>query len=126
MKVFILDDVEERIIVLSDLLRIMDPIIITASTRDEAIEVLSNDSFDVIFLDHDLGHDVYVDSNDYNTGWWVAKYIADNDIKCDQIIIHTLNYSGAQNMLGVLPEAVHIPFTFLIDSLRKLYAGEIH
>lgn len=128
MKVFILDDTEERQATLTVLLRAIlgNPTIFAARSRGEAEEILSHEKeFGLMFLDHDLGGRVYVDSKDYNTGWWVAKYISENGIKSDQIIVHTLNYSGAQNMLSVLPEADYIPFISLVERLKS-YAGEIH
>ena len=51
---------------------------------------------------NDEGEEVYVDSSEYNTGFWVAKYIADNKVGYEQIILHTLNFSGAVLMLNLL------------------------
>lgn len=121
MNIFILDDDDNRQQTLVSLLKDLldEPNIFCAYSRDEAIKILENNkSFDMIFLDHDLGGRVYVDSSEYNTGWWVAKYIADNNIQCPQIILHTLNYAGAKNMLGLLKDAVYVPFTNLVKILN--------
>ena len=96
-----------------------------AYSQKEAIEIIKKEKrFDIIFLDHDLGGKIYVNSQEDNTGWWVAKYISENNIKCPQIIVHTMNYAGAKNMLGLLKSAKHIPFMLLIDKFKL--AGEIH
>jgi len=121
MKIFILDDMVERQNTLLRLLKdvINESVIFVADSRDTAIEILKNENdFDIMFLDHDLGGKVYVDSLDPNTGWWVAKYIADNNIRSKQIIIHTLNYAGAKMMLYDLPGAKHIPFPTLVNILK--------
>ena len=91
-------------------------IFITA-TAHGAIEILEKESnFDYIFLDHDLGGQAYVESGP-GTGWFVAEYMAENEVKCDHIIVHTLNYPGAQNMLALLPTARHIPYNLLVRVL---------
>jgi len=123
MKIFILDDSKERQQVLQPILReLLDgPTFFIAYSRNEAIEILENENdFDFIFLDHDLGGRVYVDSQEEDTGFWVAKYIADNDIRSKHIIIHTLNTHGAKNMLTILPQATYVPFIFLIERLKVL------
>lgn len=122
MKIFILDDSRLR---QNNLFRLLNkkfdgPKIFQAYSRDEAIEMLEkHQRFDIIFLDHDLGGEVYVNSSEYNTGFWVAKYIADNKIGYGQIILHTLNFSGAVIMLNLLKNAKHIPYTILVKVLDE-------
>lgn len=72
--------------------------------------------FDTIFLDHDLigrktGHDV-------------AKFIRKFAIQ-GQIIIHSLNSVGAQNIQNVLPGSIRIPFYTLKNSRTFLTKGTI-
>lgn len=71
--------------------------------------------FDMIFLDHDLEGQVYVNSDHENTGYQVAKYIADKNIET-QVIIHTMNYSGAGRMLSVLPNSKWVAFNQLLEA----------
>jgi len=76
--------------------------------------------FDLIFLDHDLGGDVYVDSEEKNTGNQFAKWLCQSkSLKDTPIIIHSLNYYGVQNMKRFLPKALEIPFPILMDDLQK-------
>lgn len=75
----------------------------------EALQLLG--PFDALFLDHDLDDKIFVNSNEENTGYQLAKWISENDdIKFDEIIIHSLNPVGAQNIKAVLPEAKVVPF----------------
>lgn len=80
-------------------------------TADECIKQLQkNGPWDVCFLDHDLGGQTFVHSG-VGTGYEVASWIAANPKKCPRnVIVHSFNPSGAQNMLHVLPpQSRYIP-----------------
>lgn len=68
-------------------------------TARACIELLETEKFDVVFLDHDLGGEVYVDRNNTNTGSevvrWLKLHIEDLD-PC--FIIHSHNTDEAMNM----------------------------
>ncbi len=86
-------------------------------TAKKAISALGKSSFDVIFLDHDLGGMAYVDSNEENTGYQVAKFIEENNLKFERIIIHTMNIKAADLMEAALKNQgpiSRIPFIFMI------------
>ena len=120
MKILVLDDMEERQKWFADKLPkyVDNPEIFVAKDVDEAIKCFQEiNEFDIMFLDHDLGGRIYVDSNDPNTGYQVAKYMVENGIKGKEIIIHTLNYAGAQNMMALLPDAKYVPFTSLYSRM---------
>ena len=101
-----------------------DILFITKDTK-KAIEWLKEESFELIFLDHDLGDEVYVDSGE-GTGHEVAEYIADNKLTSDLIVIHTCNPIGAVNMSRTLSDykLMIIPFPRLIqidiDDIRRI------
>lgn len=78
-----------------------------------AIELLKNNDYDLIFLDHDLEGKHYVPSSYFNTGYTVAKYLSANPQINAKIIIHSSNYKGVAKMRSVLPNARHISFIFL-------------
>ena len=81
-----------------------------ATTANEAIEILKKGiDFDLISLDHDLGGEVFCSSELENSGYRVAQFLSDKEIKGD-IVIHSWNPVGAKNMLNILPKAVYIPF----------------
>jgi hypothetical protein len=62
--------------------------------------------FDAVFLDHDLGGEVYVESGgDKPTGYDVATWLLFNSERCPNIvIIHSFNKTGALKMKALLDE----------------------
>jgi CheY-like chemotaxis protein len=92
----------------------------------EAIEWLAAHDYDVILLDHDLIEEHYFsdEPDDERTGYAVALWLAAHpDQHRDAlIVIHSLNYSGAQRMLDALRDAgrdaEHVPFHYLQSELR--------
>ena len=114
MKILVLEDMETRINYFKQHLEGNNLTIV--STAKDAIDILDKDlEWDYLFLDHDLGNKVFVDINMENTGSTVAKFLSDKNITAN-IIIHSWNPVGAQNMLYYLPKAKYIP----IGSTGKL------
>ena len=94
---------------------------LTMATNAKAgISYVKDRKFDLIFLDHDLGHRVFVDSNDENTGYQVAKAIVISEFNnTTPVVIHSWNPTGAENMRTILTNSIYIPFgTFKIDSFK--------
>ena len=87
-----------------------------ATSSDQAIEILENENFDLICLDHDLGGGAY-EPSDENSGYGVAKHMEANKIP-GEVIIHSLNPVGAANINSALPHAVRIPFISLFEDGR--------
>lgn len=73
----------------------------------EAFELLG--PFDILLLDHDLDGLIFVPSDNKNTGYQFARFLAQKDVK-SQIIIHSMNPIGAKNMKALLPQADVLPF----------------
>lgn len=68
--------------------------ITVARTYDEAIQYI-DDSYDIISLDHDLGED--------KTGYDIAKYIVENNIKIARgFKVHSANPVGKFNIEQLL------------------------
>jgi len=92
----------------------------------EAMEWLAARDYDVILLDHDLADEHYFsdEPDDERTGYAVAVWLANHpDRHRDAlIVIHSLNYAGAQRMLDALRDAgrdaEHVPFHYLQTGLR--------
>ena len=65
-------------------------------------------TWDIIFLDHDLGVEDQMCiphvTNRFPTGSDVARYMVENNIKAKKIIIHSYNYEGARNMMGIFKD----------------------
>ena len=87
----------------------------------EAVRWLTEQQYALIFLDHDLAEEHYYSEtpDDAMTGYAIAAWLAQHpDQQTEaQIIIHSLNYVGAQRMLDVLldagRDAQHVPFPYL-------------
>lgn len=114
MRIFILDDSEERLRIFRS--KLIGHAVITAKTVSEAISALDRDGpFKYIFLDHDLGGQAMVPSGP-GTGYEVAQWLSqhpEKTINCD-IIIHSFNPDGAKNMASFLPTARIVPGAWLL------------
>jgi len=109
MRVLVVEDNENRIKWFQGKLAEFD----IARTAEEGVKFIRENVYNLIFLDHDLGDRIFVDSEDPNTGFQVAKIIAETDNKEAEIIIHTMNPGGAIRIQSLLPKATYVPFCFL-------------
>ena len=100
MRIFILEDDPERIVWFKANLD-TDNLDIT-DLAEKGMELLHENKYDIVFLDHDLGGEVFVDSNMFNTGHTVAKMIHETKNKVTPVVIHSWNSNGAQNMKWAL------------------------
>jgi response regulator of citrate/malate metabolism len=123
MKVFILEDDPNRMKTLRGVL--ISHEIVWSDTVDKAKELFDKEKpFDLILLDHDLGGEIFVDSELPNTGFQFVKFLAENKeaINNAQIILHTMNRPGAERMHHHLKDngilGFMIPFPILLQSLR--------
>jgi hypothetical protein len=101
-----------------------------ASDPPRAIELLSENRYDVIFLDHDLlPEHYYADGpDDERTGYAVANWLASRpDLQAaSSIVVHTRNADGALRMVELLRnsgrQAEHVPFHMLLPKIKH-YRG---
>ena len=101
-----------------------------AETVDEAKELLKENRYDAIFLDHDLLPEHY-ESNDHGdfarTGYAVAEWLNENrDInRAATIIVHTRNADGAIKMVEKLRETgrqvEYVPFPLLDIKIKNYW-----
>ena len=78
----------------------------------EVIALLGAENWDALFLDHDLGGEVMVESGP-GTGYEVACWLEQNsDRKPEQIVIHSANPVGRLKMKAALPDALVCPFAW--------------
>lgn len=101
--------------------------VITTEAAECIYELLrQRDTWDFVFLDHDLGGNIFVDSNLANTGAEVARWIAKHLPKINMIIIHSYNSPGAAVMTRTLREAgyqtEYLPFGK--ETLTRAYQYE--
>lgn len=98
---------------------------ITCDVR-EAVAWLAERDYSVILLDHDLAEEHYLSNepDDERTGYAVALWLALHPAsqRGATVIVHSLNYPGAQRMVETLRaagrDAEHVPFHYLQWGLR--------
>ena len=96
-----------------------------------AVELLSANHYDLIFLDHDLLPEHYYAEgfDDERSGYAVARWLADTPARlaAATIIVHTRNADGALRMVELLRrtgrQAVHVPFHMLAPKIKQLRRG---
>ena len=110
---FLLEDSEARI----EWFRERLPSITVRSNASEAIEALAAGSYDVLFLDHDLGLlDSAGATGPEGSGKQVARYLSGTGYLGYLVVIHSWNVVGAAAMKDILKGAAAIPFgQFEID-----------
>jgi len=113
MLILILEDDNNRIARFMKELSFIGHELHFAETTSSAKKYLSENVYDVIFLDHDLGGEMMVDSDKPNTGYQVAKAIVGTANEDAYIVIHSMNPAGSNNMAAILPKAIVAPFTIL-------------
>lgn len=92
----------------------------------DAIGCLQSNEYDLIFLDHDLGGEAFVNEAHKNTGSEVARFLAASKANINaSYVIHSLNSAGADYMFNALINAGYqfvfkTPFTRLISERSEL------
>ena len=93
-----------------------------------AVELLSKNYYDLIFLDHDLLPEHYYaeEFDDERSGYAVARWLAETPARhaASSIIVHTRNADGALRMVELLRavgrQAEHVPFPMLAPKIKQL------
>jgi len=93
-----------------------------------AVELLSGNHYDLIFLDHDLLPEHYYaeEFDDERSGYAVARWLAESPARhaAASIIVHTRNADGALRMVELLRavgrQAEHVPFPLLAPKIKQL------
>ena len=123
MNVLFLDDNPNR----TKSFRSQVPYAKCVQTSQQCIEQLERQKWDVVFLDHDLGDETYVDSSREDCGMEVVRWVAQNYPKINEFVIHSHNGPASQEMslklrdagyhTTILPFAM-FPQTNLYQSLK--------
>lgn len=119
MRIFILEDNSDRMMKFRR--ELMGHTIDHAETVEQGTSMVANNIYDLLFLDHDLGGEVMVDSLKNNTGYRLAEFIASfTPNKNTPCVVHSCNPGGAANIVNILMRAIPIPFPHLhIPSVIK-------
>jgi len=125
MRILILEDNQER--VRQFMKKFIGAVVLCTEDADECIEFLKVRDWDILFLDHDLGGEVYVRSfGDKKTGYTVAKWLSENmDRIPKHVFIHSLNGPGAWNIQSRLPDSILTPFAWLPE-VKPTFKKEEH
>ncbi|HVG31003.1 MAG TPA: cyclic-phosphate processing receiver domain-containing protein [Pyrinomonadaceae bacterium] len=95
----------------------------------EAVELLSSNTYDAIFLDHDLLPEHYhsEEYDDERTGYAVAAWLAGRpgSQAGATVIVHTRNADGALRMVELMRGAglqvEHVPFPYLSPKIKNYW-----
>lgn len=93
----------------------IDKLIIVTIAKDAIEELNKTKEFNLIMLDHDLDGKVYTNSENFNNGYQVCKFIKENNIKYGLCIIHTLNEYAAPKMLDMLKDTGQVIYKPCVD-----------
>ncbi|MGH9969419.1 MAG: cyclic-phosphate processing receiver domain-containing protein [Pyrinomonadaceae bacterium] len=127
IRVFLLDDDKRRHQWFA--LRFKGDFIDMAHNVIQAQQLLSTNSYDAIFLDHDLHPEHYnsEDRDDERTGYAIASWLAANpDVqRAATILVHTRNADGAMRMVEEMRSAgrsaEYVPFPYLAERIRHYW-----
>ena len=98
----------------------------------DAQRMLSESSYDAIFLDHDLHPEHYnsESTDDERTGYEVALWLSSNpELQgASTIVVHTRNADGAMRMVEELRRtgrnADYVPFPLLAERIKHYYSAK--
>ncbi|HUE82813.1 MAG TPA: cyclic-phosphate processing receiver domain-containing protein [Pyrinomonadaceae bacterium] len=127
IRVFLLDDDTRRHEWFA--LRFKGDLVHMAQNVEQAQELLSANSYDAIFLDHDLLPEHYRSSepDDERTGFAIASWLAARPElqRASTILVHTRNADGAMRMVEELRRAGRVaefvPFPLLGERIRNYW-----
>jgi len=100
MKIFVLEDNPDRMSFFSSICLKHD--LVMTNNVVMARNILEHQKFDYMFLDHDLGGEVYVSSSEPNTGNYMCKHMPETLNADVPVLIHSWNCDGAKNMKDTL------------------------
>ena len=110
MLILFLDDSERRVQVATDFFegkQFEGVILCVAMNAHVAIEYLrlAEEPWDLVMLDHDLGEQVYQNSDEENCGMEVVRYIERTRPEVKKIVVHSWNVPAGREMQIRLQQA---------------------
>ena len=128
IRIFLLDDDMRRHLWFTK--RFPDDTLHIAEEVARGLELLQENVYDAIFLDHDLLPKHYKHQSardDKNTGFAVARFLAERPElqRASTIIVHTRNSDGAMRMVDELRnagrQAEYVPYPMLEHKIRHYW-----
>lgn len=95
------------------------PYATTVTTAEACIEALKRHPWDVVWLDHDLGGEVYRNPKDKNCGMEVVRWLTEYITSVGQIVVHTLNHPAGIRMVDTLVDHGYNVFRLTFLELDK-------
>jgi len=128
IRVFLLDDDKRRHRWFNT--RFKGDFVDVADNVEQAQKLLAVNSYDAIFLDHDLHPEHYKNQShdDERTGYAIAAWLADNPQlqRASTILVHTRNADGAIRMVEKLRQsgrnADYVPFPMLEERIKRYWS----
>lgn len=124
MKILVLEDNIERIKQFRDSFKNLTDVeqVVYCDNAQNCIELLKKEKYSLIFLDHDLGGDAFVDIQNKNTGSEVARWIEQNPLEVgQQVVIHSSNPIGAQYMKNLIKNSICIQYVWMDEIFIKTF-----
>jgi hypothetical protein len=100
MRILIIDDAKERHDGLNAEYNEPGTVRDQAYNYSESIEFLNLYNYDLICFDHDLNN-FDADGKEL-TGATIARFMADNGMKCREVRVHSHNPEGAKNIISII------------------------
>ncbi|MFN2532647.1 MAG: cyclic-phosphate processing receiver domain-containing protein [Pyrinomonadaceae bacterium] len=127
IRVFLLDDDQRRHQWFTK--RFKGDSIDIADNVNDAQQLLATNSYDAIFLDHDLHPEHYhaASADDERTGYAIALWLGANPEiqQASTILVHTRNADGAMRMVEELRKAGrsadYVPFPLLAERIKRYW-----
>ena len=128
IRIFLLEDDERRCAWFEK--RFKGDLLHITCDVSEAKELLEANTYDSVFLDHDLKPEHYHSEtfDDENTGYAIASFLASRPElqRAATIMVHSFNAEGALRMVEELRragrQADYVPFHFLEERLRRMWS----
>ncbi len=90
-----------------------------ASEPRSAVEALKQTRYDLVFLDYDLTAAPSQMLIEKGTGVYIAKRLRETINKSTPVVVHSMNIRAAEYMVGLMENAVMIPFNRLREELER-------
>jgi hypothetical protein len=127
IRIFLLEDDERRCAWFEK--RFKGDMLHISCDINEAKQLLESNTYDSIFLDHDLMPEHYGSEtpDDEHTGYAIAAFLASRPElqRAATIMVHSFNAEGALRMVEELRgsgrQADYVPFHFLEDRLKRMW-----
>lgn len=122
LNILVLDDDQDRLDAFASRLQWHRTVMV--KTKEEACAAIDRERFEFFFLDHDLGGETYVSSYREDTGMGVVRHLIASKHPRVPVVVHSLNYGGAQNMAALLRadrwRTLLIPFAWQQEGIEKI------